>query len=55
MQKVFVTGASGFVGLQLVTRLKSEGISVRCLVRKRKHPGHVRPRVPLLHSIIIFP
>ena len=34
MQKVFVTGASGFVGLQLVTRLKSEGISVRCLVRK---------------------
>ena len=43
MQKVFVTGASGFVGLQLVTRLKSEGISVRCLVRKRKHPGHVHP------------
>ena len=34
MQKVFVTCASGFVGLQLVTRLRREGVSVRCLVRK---------------------
>ena len=35
MRKVFVTGASGFVGLQLVTRLRREGVSVRCLVRKK--------------------
>ena len=34
MQKVFVTGASGFVGLQLVARLREMGVSVRCLVRK---------------------
>ena len=41
MRRVFVTGASGFVGLQLVTRLRREGVSVRCLVRKNSR------RVPL--------
>ncbi|MBO7725172.1 MAG: SDR family NAD(P)-dependent oxidoreductase [Thermoguttaceae bacterium] len=41
MRKVFVTGASGFVGLQLVTRLRQEGVSVRCLVRKSSRRAHL--------------
>ena len=41
MKSVFVTGASGFVGLQLVTRLRAMGLQVRCLVR----PGS-RRRIP---------
>lgn len=32
--KIFVTGATGFIGRHLVRRLVSEGHSVRCLVRK---------------------
>lgn len=34
MKRVFVTGASGFVGVQLITQLRAMGVSVRCLVRK---------------------
>ena len=34
MKSVFVTGASGFVGVQLVTKLRAMGIQVRCLVRR---------------------
>ena len=34
MKSVFVTGASGFVGVQLVTKLRAMGIQVRCLVRQ---------------------
>jgi len=34
MQKALVTGANGFIGSHLVDRLVSEGVSVRCLVRK---------------------
>ena len=32
--KIFVTGATGFIGRHLVRRLVEEGHSVRCLVRK---------------------
>lgn len=34
IKKAFVTGASGFVGVQLTKRLREMGIFVRCLVRK---------------------
>lgn len=39
--RVFVTGATGFVGRTLVQRLRAEGVPVRCLVR-RGSEAHLR-------------
>jgi NADH dehydrogenase len=36
---VFITGASGFVGRNLASRLASEGYQLRCLVRRTDGPG----------------
>lgn len=35
--KVFVTGATGFIGRHLVQRLSQAGYRIRCLVRNEKH------------------
>lgn len=40
--KVFVTGASGFVGSHLVERLVKQGASVRALVRPTSRIGHLQ-------------
>ena len=40
--KVFVTGATGFIGSHLVEALVQRGAQVRCLVRNRRHLGWVK-------------
>lgn len=39
MNKVLVTGASGFIGRHLIERLRRDGHSVRALVRRSDHRG----------------
>ncbi|OVE75802.1 NAD(P)-dependent oxidoreductase [bacterium F11] len=39
MEKIILTGATGYVGGRLLIRLEKEGHHVRCLVR---NPGHLR-------------
>jgi uncharacterized protein YbjT (DUF2867 family) len=34
MHRVFVTGATGFVGRSVIQALRSDGYVVRCLVRR---------------------
>jgi nucleoside-diphosphate-sugar epimerase len=48
MQKVLVTGASGFVGGHVVHALHARGFSVRCLVRKTSHLEFLEPLAPEL-------
>lgn len=42
--KIFVTGATGFIGKHLVRRLAAEGHTIRCLVRKN---SNIRPLADL--------
>jgi len=48
MQKVLVTGASGFVGGHVVHALHARGFSVRCLVRKSSRLEFLEPLAPEL-------
>jgi len=48
MQKVLVTGASGFVGGHVVHSLHARGFSVRCLVRKTSRLQFLEPLAPEL-------
>lgn len=41
MEKILVTGASGFLGANLVKRLHDKGYSVRIIVRKNANIAHV--------------
>ncbi len=41
IEKVLVTGATGYIGGRLVPRLLEQGYSVRCLAR---HPAHLEDR-----------
>jgi nucleoside-diphosphate-sugar epimerase len=41
MKTVLVTGATGFLGRNLVARLKSEGYALRCTVRDRSRAEHL--------------
>ena len=41
MRRIFVTGATGFVGRAVIHALRAEGYGVRCLVR-RGSEGHLR-------------
>jgi nucleoside-diphosphate-sugar epimerase len=48
MQRVLVTGASGFVGGNAVWALRSQGLSVRCLVRTTSRLDFIKPANPEL-------
>lgn len=37
--KVFITGATGFVGKHLAAHLVADGYQLRCMVRKEEDPG----------------
>ncbi|MDR0522777.1 MAG: NAD-dependent epimerase/dehydratase family protein [Planctomycetaceae bacterium] len=41
MKKVFVTGASGFIGYHLIRKLRSRNIEVRCLIRSTSEVSHL--------------
>lgn len=43
MNDVFVTGASGFIGFHLVSRLRQRGCRVRCLVRPNSNRRRLEP------------
>jgi 2-alkyl-3-oxoalkanoate reductase len=43
MQRVLVTGASGFVGGHVVQALRARGLAVRCLVRPTSRTEFIRP------------
>ncbi len=43
MQRVLVTGASGFVGGHIVQALRAHGLAVRCLVRPTSRLDFIRP------------
>lgn len=45
MEKVFVTGASGFIGVHLIERLRRDGCAVRALVHR------ARARLPPLQGV----
>lgn len=46
MKQVLITGATGFIGAQLVRILKQQGVEVRCLVRKTSDRSRLDPYSP---------
>jgi nucleoside-diphosphate-sugar epimerase len=48
IDRVLVTGASGFVGGHIVPVLQSRGITVRCLVRPSSRLDYLKPHAPEL-------
>lgn len=48
-ERILLTGASGYVGGRLLTRLESAGCRVRCLAR---HPEYLLPRVQLGTEVV---
>ncbi|QDT61207.1 3 beta-hydroxysteroid dehydrogenase/Delta 5--_4-isomerase [Stieleria bergensis] len=46
MKQVLITGATGFIGAQLVRLLKQQGVEVRCLVRKTSDRSRLDPYSP---------
>ena len=50
MNKILVTGATGFIGGNLVSALAQEGYKVRCLVRKNSRLDFVTPFNPEFFS-----
>ena len=48
--KALVTGATGFVGGQLVRRLSTDGLEVRCLVRDKARAGDLSAAGHALHE-----
>lgn len=51
MKKAIVTGASGFIGFELVMRLLSEGTEVYAVVRPSAHSARTLPASDSLHII----
>jgi len=49
--KILITGATGFVGQALLRRLKTEDVSVTCLVRKSSAWRKVKEEYPEAHFI----
>lgn len=47
--RVLVTGASGFIGAQLVARLAAEGARVHAVVRAQSNLERLRPLLPTIH------
>ena len=55
MSTYFVTGASGFIGRHLCTRLRAEGHTVRALVRQKSHPYLEKLGVELVQGDLLAP
>ena len=52
MLKAFVTGATGFIGSKLITKLVDRGVSVTCLVRSGSIPN---PAVKTVNGDLTYP
>lgn len=56
MSKIFITGANGFIGRQLVKKLAESGETVHALIRNEKNAGGlVHPNIKLFYGDITHP